>query len=271
MKNKPLILITNDDGINSPGIETLKNSLSEIADVIIVAPDTQKSAVSSALTISKPLRVSKFHKNNLFFGYAVNGTPTDCVKLALSTLFDRKPDLVVSGINHGKNTSINVMYSGTVAGASEGYLAGINSIAISHSSHALNSDLEPSGRFCQKLARKLLSSNHQSKVFLNVNLPDISADNIKGAYLTKLSSSKWADKYERRQDPFGNEYFWFAGEFRISDSGIDTDDGAIESSYISVTPLKLNVYDCMNSDDEFIKELSDDIIEFGKEICKNSS
>ncbi|MDX9790123.1 MAG: 5'/3'-nucleotidase SurE, partial [Candidatus Kapabacteria bacterium] len=123
--NQPLILITNDDGINSPGIESLKNALTPLGEVVIVAPESQKSAVSSALTINKPLRVIPYKKNGNLFGYSVNGTPVDCVKIAISTLLDRKPDLVVSGINHGRNTSINVLYSGTVAGAAEGLIAGI--------------------------------------------------------------------------------------------------------------------------------------------------
>ena len=245
MNKRPLILITNDDGINAPGIEILKNSLENIGEVIVVAPDTQRSAVSSALTISKPLRVNKFYKNGMFFGYSVDGNPTDCVKLALSNLLDRKPDLVVSGINHGKNTSINVLYSGTVAGATEGILAGINSIAISYSSHALNTDLDFSGQYCLTLARNLLNNHQRRKVLLNVNVPNLPTDEVKGVRLTRLSSSKWNDRYERRHDPFGNEYYWFAGEYQITEADIDTDDGAVEAGYISVSPISLNLYDNM--------------------------
>ncbi len=241
--NKPYILITNDDGINSPGIDILYNSLFEFADVVIVAPDSQKSAVSSMLTINKPLRVNRFYKNNSFFGFSVDGTPADCVKLALSTLLEKKPDLVVSGINHGKNTSINVLYSGTVAGATEGYLAGINSIAISHCSHSLSSDLSYTSYLISKLARNLLNYNGIDRILLNVNVPDLEFHQVKGVKITKLSNSRWEDKYEKRADPFGNTYYWFAGSYIISSNETDTDDGAVENDYVSVTPIHPVLYD----------------------------
>ncbi|MFA5511201.1 MAG: 5'/3'-nucleotidase SurE [Candidatus Kapaibacterium sp.] len=241
--NQPLILITNDDGINSPGIESLKNALTPLGEVVIVAPESQKSAVSSALTINKPLRVIPYKKNGNLFGYSVNGTPVDCVKIAISTLLDRKPDLVVSGINHGRNTSINVLYSGTVAGAAEGLIAGINSIAVSHASHNIESNLDGAEIFTHILARKLLNVSNKQKVLLNVNVPDLPSMKIKGVRLTKLSSSRWADKYEKRQDPFGNEYFWFAGEFITADNTPDTDDSAVNDGYISVSSVNFNMYD----------------------------
>jgi len=247
LSKRPLILVTNDDGINSPGIEALSKSLSNLGEVIVVAPDNQRSAVSSSLTINKPLRINKFYKNGAFFGYSVDGTPTDCVKIAVSTFLDRKPDLVVSGINHGKNTSINVLYSGTVAGATEGLLAGINSIAISHASHSLSSDLSYTSEYVNILARKLLFSGMKEKVLLNVNVPNLSYEQVKGALFTKLSNSLWADKYEKRLDPFGNEYYWFAGAYIIADTDLDYDDGAVEAGYVSVSSINLNLYN--NSDD----------------------
>lgn len=272
MKSNPLILITNDDGINSPGIEVLKKCLSELGEVVVVAPDTQRSAVSSALTIHKPLRVQKFYKNGSFFGYAVDGNPADCVKLAVSTFLERKPDLVVSGINHGKNTSINVLYSGTVAGATEGYLAGINSIAISHSSHSLNSDLELSGSFCTILARKLLNNDFGKQVLLNVNVPDLETNKVKGVRLTRLSSSKWADNYELRKDPFGNEYYWFAGTYMITETELTTDDGAVNAGYISVSPISLNMYEAVNLDKREFLELNYEFDSFdGKYTGRNDT
>ena len=243
MKKRPLILITNDDGIYAPGIETLKNSLSELGEVIVIAPDIQRSAVSSALTIDKPLRVYKVNKNGEFFGFSVHGTPADCVKLAISTLLQRKPDLVVSGINHGKNTSINVLYSGTVAGATEGLIAGVNSMAVSHSSHSFDLDLSYAGKITSRIADKLINNKNENKVLLNVNIPNKPESEIKGIKFTKLSSSKWADKYERRLDPFGNEYFWFAGVYEITSSDPDTDDFAVDGGYVSVTPIRLNMYE----------------------------
>jgi 5'-nucleotidase len=263
LKNQPLILITNDDGINSPGIEVLKNSLQDLGEIFVVAPDTQKSAVSSSLTINKPLRVSKFYKNGMFFGYSVNGTPTDCVKLAISTLLVRKPDLVVSGINHGKNTSINVLYSGTVAGATEGLLADINSIAISHSSHSLEADLTDAGAYSSILARKLLSFVDRQKVLLNVNIPDLPLGELKGMKFTKLSSSKWADRYEKRIDPFGNEYYWFAGAYITDQNELSSDDGAVNNGYVSVSAINLNLYnDDFNTDLSELLELEN--VSFGE-------
>lgn len=239
LMNKPRILITNDDGINSPGIYELANELKKIGEVIIVAPENQQSAVSSAITVNKPLRVQKYYKDGTFFGYTVDGTPTDCVKLALNQLLDFKPDLVVSGINHGKNTAINVLYSGTVAGAIEGMLVGIKSIATSVDSHNHDFDCKASAEYTAEIALKVLDKDIPKDTFININIPATDKSNIKGIKVTKLSRAKWIDIYEKRVDPFNRSYYWFAGEYTFPDEGLETDDSALADGWITVTPIKL--------------------------------
>ncbi|MBS4001429.1 MAG: 5'/3'-nucleotidase SurE [Desulfobulbaceae bacterium] len=238
MEKELNILVTNDDGINSPGLEVLARAASKFGKVAIFAPDRQQSAVSSALTINRPLKVQKYFKNKEFYGYAVDGTPADCVKMALTTLLDFKPDLILSGINHGKNTSINVMYSGTVAAAVEGVMAGINSIAFSITSHSLYVEMKAAEEYAVKIIESVVSRSWDTKILLNVNIPAIEAGSIKGIRVTKLAKSYWNDWFERREDPFGNEYFWFAGDYITSDHDKETDDTAIEDDFVSVTPLK---------------------------------
>lgn len=242
MENTPLILVTNDDGIDSNALYLLVNELKQIARVVVVAPDHQQSAVGHMLTISKPLRVNKFFRDGEIFGYSVNGSPSDCVKLAISSILERKPDLLVSGINYGQNTSINILYSGTVAAATEGCLAGIPSIAISLSTYDLNYDCS----FAAQLSRSIIEQLcFQSKIkfnLLNINIPAIPKNQIRGIKFTRCSNSYWNDKYERRVDPFGREYFWFAGEY-VSKDDEESDDWAIRNGYVSITPISFNFTD----------------------------
>jgi 5'-nucleotidase len=240
-KKKELnILVTNDDGIDSPGIYALARSLQKIGNVIVIAPDRQQSAVGHALTVSRPLRATKFHRDGKMFGFAVNGTPADSVKLALSCLLDFRPDLIVSGINSGKNTSINVIYSGTVSAATEGALVGIPSIAVSLDSYDLKADYKPAARFIRKFALKILETEIPKGTLINVNVPAIPEDEIKGTVFVSQSNSYWKDKYEERQDPFGRTYYWFAGEYNFDDIDENSDDMALRNGYISITPLHFN-------------------------------
>lgn len=240
MDNKPLILVSNDDGYDSPGILELAGRMNEIGDVIIAAPDRQMSAVSSALSVAKPLRVRKMELNG-FDVYSLNGTPTDTVKIAVSELLDRKPDLVVSGINHGANTSINVLYSGTVAAAIEGMLLGIPSIAFSIASHDYSTDLKFAGKYSLEIAKSVLESPPPDGTLLNVNFP---TGVINGLKATKLSSAKWKDIYEKRTDPFKRDYYWFAGEYVLPQSSEEsTDDITLKNGYASVSPLKFDFND----------------------------
>jgi 5'-nucleotidase len=246
------ILVTNDDGILSPGIFELVKKLKEIANVVVVAPDRQKSAVSNAVTIGQPLRVEETNINGELFGYAVNGTPSDCMKLALSTLLDKKPDLVVSGINHGRNTAVNVIYSGTVGGAMEGMLIGVPSIAFSIDSHDPKNDMSSAAAIAKKISLFALENGMPFGTFLNVNIPKFAEKDIKGTKITKHSSNIWNDSYEKRSDPFGREYYWFAGEYSVDEHEPDSDDVALNEGYVSVTPIK-----CSFTDLDYYKSLKE--------------
>lgn len=238
--NKPLILVTNDDGIEAAGIKLLADSLEGLGQIVVVAPDREQSAVSNALTIQRPIRVKEFRLNNKFEAYSVDGTPTDCIKLAYFSILNRKPDIVISGINHGLNTAVNVLYSGTVSGAIEGSLIGVPSIAISHQSHNHSKDLSAAGVIARKVAYYILNNNFDEKLILNINVPDISPELIKGTRITRLCKSEWLDKFEKRFDPWGNTYYWFSGEYIINEDDPNSDDNAINDGYISITPLDIS-------------------------------
>lgn len=242
MEGKPHILVTNDDGIDSNGLFQLVNELQKFSVVSVVAPDRQQSAVGHMLTISKPLRVTKFYRNGAIFGYSVNGSPSDCVKLALSSILPQKPDLIVSGINYGQNTSVNILYSGTVAAATEGCLAGIPSIAISLSTYDVDYDCKYPAELSSKIIQKLFFESRIPFKLLNVNIPALPPSKIKGIRITHCGNSYWNDKYERRVDPFGREYFWFAGEF-IPSSDEGSDDWAVKNGFVSVTPINFTFTD----------------------------
>ncbi len=232
------ILVTNDDGIDSPGLHNLANALKKIGEVFTVAPISQQSAVGHALTIENPLRAHSYHLNGQQLGIAINGTPSDCVKLAISSLLDEKPDILVSGVNFGKNTSINIIYSGTVAAATEGMLLGIPAVAISLDSFSHKSDTTLAAQKSVEIIEKFLEFGFPTETLININVPN--NPNPKGIRVTRLSNSVWLDKYEKRLDPFGREYFWFSGKYIIKDKDLDSDDFALENNYISVTPVHFN-------------------------------
>lgn len=237
------ILVTNDDGIDSPGLHNLANALREIGNVHVVAPAKQQSAVSHALTIEYPLRISSYHLNGSRFGTAVYGTPADCVKLAIANLLDKKPDLVVSGVNFGRNTSINIIYSGTVAAATEGMLLGIPSIAVSVNSHSRRTDTTPSAMYALQIAKEITNNPLFAGSLININVPDIPQDQIKGIKITRPSNAKWKDWYDKRKDPFERDYYWFSGEYIVTEEDLDTDDFALTQGYVSVSPIKLKITD----------------------------
>jgi len=247
MKERLKILVTNDDGIDSPGIYALANAMKELGDVVVAAPDRQQSAVGHALTIARPLRKTSVRRNGDLFGYAIDGTPSDCVKIALSSLLDFTPDLVVSGINHGQNTAINILYSGTVAAATEGMLAGIPSIAVSLASHDLKMDCGAAAKYAKIIAKNLIESKLPPNFLLNVNIPAIAEKEILGIKIVKQSEAHWLDNYEKRNDPFGREYYWFAGEYRTMKEEVENDDEALEKGYVTVTPVhfELTKYDML--------------------------
>ena len=237
------ILVTNDDGIDSPGIYALAHALRTVGNVVVVAPDRQQSAVGHALTVNSPLRATPFHRNNEFFGLAVDGTPADCVKLGLSTLIDHPIDLIVSGINFGYNTAINVLYSGTVSAATEGVLLGIPAIAVSLGSFSWDASCEAAAQTAQYLASTYFDLGIPPGTVLNVNVPSIPSEEIKGLKVTKQGHGEWIDTYERRLDPMGKEYYWIKGTYRNLDGDSMSDDVAVENGFIAVTPITFKLTD----------------------------
>lgn len=237
------ILVTNDDGIDSPGIYALAMELRSLGTVHVIAPDRQQSAVGHALTVSSPLRATPFHREGELFGYAVTGTPADCVKLGISTLLEKKPDILVSGINHGANTSINVLYSGTVSAATEGMMMGVPSVAVSLDSFAYDVDCRPAAKYAAKIVRRMQEITLPAGTLLNVNVPAIAEEEIKGIRVTAQGSGMWHDTYERRRDPMGREYFWLAGTYYPTAGEPGSDDAALHDGYVALTPIRFQLTD----------------------------
>ena len=238
--NKPHILLTNDDGIAAPGLKALHVALAKIARVTVVAPESEKSAIGHGITIWEPLRVSKRFHNDELYGYAVRGTPADCVKFACLKLLSGKPDLVVSGINYGSNTGVNVVYSGTVAGALEGAIMGYPAIAVSLTTFK-NADFSCAARFAQRLSLRVLEKGLPPGTILNVNVPNLPEDEIKGVAITRMGDANFEDNYEKRTDPHNTPYYWLTGSKVVSDDDIEHDDGAVRQNMISVCPLHFDL------------------------------
>ena len=240
MKEKrPKILLSNDDGINAPGLAALYSEIIKIGDVKVVAPDSEKSAVGHAITLSDPLRVWDFKKNGEFFGYAVNGTPADCVKIACWVLLKERPDIVISGINLGSNSGINAIYSGTVSAATEGTILGIPSFAISLTTFT-EPDFSYASKFAAKLAGFILENGLPRGTLLNVNIPPIKENEIAGVQITHQGQSKYLERYDKRVDPANRVYYWLTGQKIEIEESIDNDDYATKKNYISVTPLQFD-------------------------------
>jgi len=232
------LLITNDDGIFAPALRRLRESLARFGDPVIVAPDRDQSATSHSLTLHRPFRIHR-HEPNVF---AVDGTPTDCVLSAFHGLLDAKPDLVVSGINHGPNMGEDVFYSGTVAAAIEGTLQGVPSIALSLVTRE-NADFVDPARFAATLVEKVLEHGLSPRQLLNVNFPHRPWDQVHGVAVTRLGSRVYQDTLIRKQDPRGRDYYWIGGEDPVWEPREETDFHAVDAGYVSVTPLRLDLTD----------------------------
>ena len=230
------ILLTNDDGIYAKGIEVLHKHLSKDHEVVVVAPETEQSAVGHAITLTDPLLVKSVNRNGIFFGYAVKGTPADCVKLAINELVEQQPDLVVSGINLGANVGINVIYSGTVSAATEGAILGVPSMAISINTFR-DPDFEPAAHFARLLARLVNKFGIPAHTSLNVNVPAIPEDEIKGVQITRQGVTRFVESFDRRVDPRENVYYWQCGSTPPLEEDSDTDACALARDYISITPI----------------------------------
>ncbi len=241
MENKPLILVTNDDGITAPGIAALVEAMKEIGKVVVVAPDSPQSGMGHAITIAEPLRLQKVNQFEGVESYTCSGTPVDCVKLAKDVLFHKSPDLCVSGVNHGSNSSINVIYSGTMSAAVEASIEGIPAFGISLLDFRFQADFSASGHFAKAIARELLSNGLPEGSLLNVNVPKLSVEEIKGIRICRQANAKWEEEYDSRKDPHGKDYYWLTGQFVNNDKGEDTDEWALENGYVAVTPVQYDL------------------------------
>ena len=240
MPHLPLILISNDDGINAPGIRALAEILIDVGECWIAAPKDEQSGVSHAISIRHPVRAIevpfKVGDSNVK-AFSVEGTPVDCVKLALDHLLPRKPDIVVSGINQGPNAAINTIYSGTVSAALEGAILGINAIAFSLGAWK-GGDFYAAKSHIQNIVKKVLVHPMPAGSLLNVNIPDLPEEQLKGTKVTRQAESRWQESFVERFDPMDKPYYWIAGEFINLDDGEDTDLAALDQGWISVTPIR---------------------------------
>lgn len=241
MAKKPLILVTNDDGITAPGIRNLIEVMREIGEVVVVAPDKPQSATGHAITINNTLYLNKISKEGQIPEYACSGTPVDCVKFAVNEILERKPDLCVSGINHGSNSSINVIYSGTLSAAVEAGIEGIPAIGFSLSDYDWNADFEPTKTYIRTLALQVLEHGLPQGVILNVNFPKLSASQLKGIKICRQARAMWIEKFDKRKTPQGKDYYWLTGEFVNLDQGEDTDEWALGNGFVSVVPVQFDL------------------------------
>ena len=237
---RPLILVSNDDGIDAPGLVSLVFALQDLGDIHVVAPIDEQSAVGHAITIRSPVRARRWQlvgDPDHSAAHAVTGTPADCVKIAVDKLLPRKPDLVVSGINRGPNTAVNVIYSGTVSAATEASILGIDAIAFSLCNYRAR-DYEAAGRIARTISEQVLRRGLPDGILLNVNIPDLPFEELAGIEITRQARSMWEESFVERVDPFNERYYWLSGTFVNLDEGHDTDVGAVERGFVSVTPIK---------------------------------
>ena len=240
---KPLILVVNDDGISAPGIRTLIGIMNDFGEVVVVAPEGPQSGMGHAITINATLRCDKITiDDGTQTEYSVSGTPVDCVKLAVNQILDRKPHLCVSGINHGSNSSINVIYSGTMSAAVEGALEGIPSIGFSLLDFSHDADFSEGEQYIRKITQSVLEHGLPEGVCLNVNIPKSKEnEKIKGIRICRQAKANWEEEFDERKDPNGRTYYWLTGKFVNYDKGGDTDERALENHFVSVVPVQYDV------------------------------
>ena len=242
MPKKPLILVTNDDGIAAPGIRTLIKVMNTIGDVVVVAPDSPQSGMGHAITVNDTLYCNKEHiDGGPQEEYSTSGTPADCIKLARHEILDRVPDLCVSGINHGSNSSINVIYSGTMSAAVEAGIEGIPAIGFSLLDYSHEADFSHCEAIVERISQAVLNNGLPKGIVLNVNIPKVSDDPIKGIKICRQARANWVEEFDKRQNPFGRDYYWLTGKFVNLDKGEDTDEHALANNYVSVVPVQFDL------------------------------
>lgn len=240
-KVEPIILITNDDGITAPGIRNLVEAVKGLGKIVVVAPDKPQSGMGHAITIGQPLRLTKSKAFDDVEAWQCSGTPVDCVKLAVDKVLHRKPDLCLSGVNHGANHSINVIYSGTMSAAVEAAIESIPSIGFSLLDHSIDADFTASRKFARIIVEKMLSTKMDKHMVLNVNIPNLSDELIKGIKVCRQAYAKYEEDFIERNDPNGRLYYWLTGEFVNFDKGTDTDVWALENGFVSIVPVQFDL------------------------------
>jgi 5'-nucleotidase len=239
-KDRPVILVTNDDGITAPGLHALVDAVKGLGDILVVAPDSPQSGMGHAITLNRPLRLDKVDVHGEHDWYQCSGTPVDCVKLAIDKLLHFKPDLCLSGVNHGSNSSINVIYSGTMSAAMEGAIEGIPSAGFSLLNYSLDADFTASKAVARKVAENIIKNGLPTGSLLNVNIPSLPLKEIKGMKICRQAAAKWQEEFDERLDPNRRKYYWLTGKFINMDRGEDTDEFALSNGYVSVVPVSFD-------------------------------
>lgn len=241
-QKKPLILVTNDDGISAPGIMALVEEMKKIGEVVVIAPDKPQSGMGHAITINNTIRMNRSRVHGLKEEYACTGTPVDCVKLAVNKFLHRKPDLCVSGINHGANLSISVIYSGTMSAAVEGAIESIPSIGFSLCDESHEADFGPATEIAGHIARKVLKEGLPEGICLNVNIPPLKKEELKGIKICRQTMGNWIEELDERKDPGGKPYFWLTGKFQnFEKDNTETDVWAVNNGYVAVVPVQYDM------------------------------
>ena len=240
-KKRPVILITNDDGVTAPGILNLVEAVKDLGKIVVVAPDKPQSGMGHAITIGQPLRLHKISTEAHVETWSCTGTPVDCVKLAVDKILHRKPDICLSGINHGANHSINVIYSGTMSAAVEAAIESIPSVGFSLLDYRIDADFEGAKKFVRIIVEKMLQTELDKHLVLNVNIPAVAPELLKGFKICRQAYAKYEEDFIERNDPHGRHYYWLTGEFVNFDKGKDTDVWALANNYVSVVPVQFDL------------------------------
>lgn len=244
-----LILITNDDGYSSKGIKALINAVKNLGKILIVAPDSPQSGMGHAISVNKPIRCYKTNFFDSVEAYCCTGTPVDCIKMGLYLLKDKKPDLILSGINHGSNVSTNILYSGTMSAAVEGALSGIPSVGYSLTDYSEDADFQYSEKIVQTISIKVIKEGLKKGTCLNVNIPNVKENQIKGIKVCRQGRAFWDDTFDHRKDPLGKDYYWLTGSFSSKEQALDTDINYLENNYVTIVPTQFDMT-CHDSVDE---------------------
>lgn len=240
-KKDLLILVTNDDGYQARGLEYLTKVAQEFGQVVVVAPERGQSGMSHSVSLGIPLYLNKVETGNAYQSYYCSGTPADCIKIGIHKVLGRKPDIILSGINHGSNSSVSAIYSGTIGAAREGSLNGIPSIGFSLLDHSAGADFEASAHYARIIIKKALEKGMPERSCLNVNIPRVSLEEIKGIKMCRQTKGKWVEEFDHRTNPYKKDYYWLTGEFsNFEPNAEDTDEWALQNNYIAVVPINID-------------------------------